>query len=67
MKRIYAPYIAKRKKTDHETPAEVRRYITERLDNYDLGGESLKELSKILSVSLESLFEEEGEKIALLG
>ena len=62
MKRIYAPYIAKRKKTASETPTEVRRHITGCLDNYDLGGENPKEFSKILSASLESLFEEEGEK-----
>ena len=68
MKRIYAPYIAKRKKTVCETPTEVRQHITKCLDNYDLGGQDPKEFSKILLTSLESLFEEEeGESKALLG
>ena len=67
MKRIYVPCIANKKKAAIETPTEVRRHITECLDNYDLGGENPKELFRILRASLESLFEEEEGKMALLG
>jgi len=62
MKRIYVPCISNRRKAASETPTEVRRHIAVCLDHYDLGGESPKELSKILLASLESFFEEEGEK-----